>query len=194
MAADRLGVGFIGSGFNALFHLRSWVGIRDADVLGFWSPTASKREALDRRWRGTIAEIIRDGQAAGEFTDVDADDFLSGKAMLAAGVHLPRVSRQQYGAGKLVPLSTFASLETTTEPRDLRKFQQLNAVRIQGVIPPGVSLDQALSFLEEMLQHVPDDHLVEKLIGVGCFSQDRSDANPGTGVGSGCGVSRYQLR
>ena len=37
---------------------------------------------------------------------------------------------------KLVPLSTFASLRTTTEPRSLNKFQQLNAVRIQGVIPP----------------------------------------------------------
>src|SRR5262249_3414238 len=39
---------------------------------------------------------------------------------------------------RLVPLSTFASLKTTTEPRDLKKFQQLNAVRIQGVIPPPV--------------------------------------------------------
>jgi multidrug efflux pump len=50
---------------------------------------------------------------------------------------------------KLVPLSTFASLETSTEPRELKKFQQLNAVRIQGVIPPPVPLDQALGFLEE---------------------------------------------
>jgi multidrug efflux pump len=50
--------------------------------------------------------------------------------------------------GKLVPLSTFAGLRTTTEPRELKKFQQLNAVRIQGVIPPGISLDQALSHLE----------------------------------------------
>ena len=50
--------------------------------------------------------------------------------------------------GRLVPLSTFATLETSTEPRQLKRFQQLNAVRIQGVIPPGVSLDQALSFLE----------------------------------------------
>src|SRR3982751_6642497 len=50
---------------------------------------------------------------------------------------------------KLVPLSTFASLRDTTEPRDLKKFQQLNAVRIQGVIPPGVPLDQALRFLED---------------------------------------------
>ncbi len=50
--------------------------------------------------------------------------------------------------GKLVPLSTFATLNTSTEPRELKKFQQLNAVRIQGVIPPNVSLDQALKFLE----------------------------------------------
>src|SRR5213082_1516473 len=33
---------------------------------------------------------------------------------------------------RLVPLSTFATLRTTTEPRDLKKFQQLNAVRIQS--------------------------------------------------------------
>jgi multidrug efflux pump len=50
---------------------------------------------------------------------------------------------------KLVPLSTFATLRTTSEPRDLKKFQQLNAVRIQGVIPPPVPLDQALRFLED---------------------------------------------
>ncbi|HVZ59152.1 MAG TPA: efflux RND transporter permease subunit, partial [Terriglobales bacterium] len=49
---------------------------------------------------------------------------------------------------KLVPLSTFAKVETTTQPRDLKKFQQLNAVRIQGVIPPQVPLDQALTYLE----------------------------------------------
>jgi multidrug efflux pump len=50
--------------------------------------------------------------------------------------------------GTLVPLSTFATLQTTAEPRELKKFQQLNAVRIQGVIPPPVPLDTALSFLE----------------------------------------------
>jgi multidrug efflux pump len=50
--------------------------------------------------------------------------------------------------GKLVPLSTFATMRNSTEPRELKRFQQLNAVRIQGVVPPGVSLDQALSYLE----------------------------------------------
>ena len=57
-------------------------------------------------------------------------------------------------ADKLVPLSTFATLRTTTEPRSLNKFQQLNAVRIQGVIPPGVPLDRALTFLEDQAKQV----------------------------------------
>jgi multidrug efflux pump len=40
-------------------------------------------------------------------------------------------------------------LNTTTQPRSLNKFQQLNAVRIQGVIPPSVPLDKALTYLED---------------------------------------------
>jgi multidrug efflux pump len=52
-------------------------------------------------------------------------------------------------SNQLVPLSTFAHIETTTQPRSLNKFQQLNAVRIQGVIPPAVPLDKALTFLED---------------------------------------------
>jgi multidrug efflux pump len=63
---------------------------------------------------------------------------------------------------KLVPLSTFASLRTTTEPRTLNKFQQLNAVRIQGVIPPNVPLDKALTFLEtEAKQVLPQGFTVD---------------------------------
>jgi len=57
-------------------------------------------------------------------------------------------------ADKLVPLSTFATLKTTTEPRSLNKFQQLNAVRIQGVIPPPVPLDKALTFLEDQAHQI----------------------------------------
>jgi len=56
--------------------------------------------------------------------------------------------------GQLVPLSTFASIKTTTEPRQLNKFQQLNAVTIQGVIPPNVPLDKALTFLEDQAKQI----------------------------------------
>jgi len=67
------------------------------------------------------------------------------------------------GSGdKLVPLSTFATLRTTTEPRELKKFQQLNAVRIQGVIPPGVPLDKALRTLEDEAKKIlPQGYTVD---------------------------------
>ncbi|HEY8899504.1 MAG TPA: efflux RND transporter permease subunit [Chthoniobacterales bacterium] len=55
--------------------------------------------------------------------------------------------------GKLVPLSTFATIETTAQPRSLNRFQQMNAVRIQGVIPPGVPLDSALKVLEDEVKN-----------------------------------------
>ncbi|MEK7381082.1 MAG: Gfo/Idh/MocA family oxidoreductase, partial [Gemmatimonadota bacterium] len=45
MTARRLGVGFVGSGFNARFHMQSWTGVRDADVLGVWSPNRRRAEA-----------------------------------------------------------------------------------------------------------------------------------------------------
>jgi multidrug efflux pump len=51
--------------------------------------------------------------------------------------------------GKLVQLSTFATLKSTTEPRTLNRFQQLNSPKIQGALPPGITLDQGLKVLEE---------------------------------------------
>lgn len=54
MGSARLGIGFIGSGFNANFHLQAFQGVRDADVLGVWSPnrehareTAARARKLD---------------------------------------------------------------------------------------------------------------------------------------------------
>src|SRR5690349_5670091 len=40
-----LGVGFIGSGFNAKFHMLGWVGVRDGDVRGVWSPNRKNASA-----------------------------------------------------------------------------------------------------------------------------------------------------
>ena len=39
-APDRLGVGFVGSGFNARFHMQGFLAVRDAEVRGVWSPNA----------------------------------------------------------------------------------------------------------------------------------------------------------
>jgi len=37
MSKKRLGIGIIGAGFVANFHIRSWVGVRDADIMGIVS-------------------------------------------------------------------------------------------------------------------------------------------------------------
>src|SRR5258705_11990105 len=52
MAPGRLGVGFIGSGFVTRFHIQSWVGVRDADVLGVYSPNREHAEATANFARG----------------------------------------------------------------------------------------------------------------------------------------------
>jgi predicted dehydrogenase len=41
----RLGVGFVGSGFNARFHMQALRAVRDADVRGVWSPNAKHATA-----------------------------------------------------------------------------------------------------------------------------------------------------
>jgi len=39
-----LGIGIIGGGFIARFHIRSWVGVRDADILGIFDPDTKRAE------------------------------------------------------------------------------------------------------------------------------------------------------
>ena len=51
MTGSRLGVGFIGSGFVTKFHLEAWRGVRDADVLGIYSPNSTHAEATAARAR-----------------------------------------------------------------------------------------------------------------------------------------------
>jgi ornithine cyclodeaminase/alanine dehydrogenase-like protein (mu-crystallin family) len=51
MTGSKLGVGFIGSGFVTKFHLEAWRGVRDADVLGVYSPNGAHAEAAAARAR-----------------------------------------------------------------------------------------------------------------------------------------------
>ena len=48
--ADRLGVGFIGSGFNARFHMQAFVGVRDADVHRRLEPEPGRMPRRPRSW------------------------------------------------------------------------------------------------------------------------------------------------
>jgi len=44
MKKKALGVGIVGGGFNARFHIRAWVGVRNADILGIFDPDGKRAE------------------------------------------------------------------------------------------------------------------------------------------------------
>jgi hypothetical protein len=81
--------------------------------------------------------------------------------------------------GKLVQLSTFATLKDSTEPRSLNRFQQLNAAKIQGAFPPGVTLDQALKVLEDAAKDLPKGFSIDYS---GESRQLRTEGNKLTGL------------
>ena len=49
---------------------------------------ARKREALERRWRNTIAEVVREGQGSGEFGHSDPERFATYLSALMDGLAL----------------------------------------------------------------------------------------------------------
>ncbi|MCG6899400.1 MAG: efflux RND transporter permease subunit [Gammaproteobacteria bacterium] len=52
-------------------------------------------------------------------------------------------------AGELVPLSSIVSFDTTVEPSKRTQFQQLNSISVEGVMATGVTLGEAVNYLEE---------------------------------------------
>jgi multidrug efflux pump len=56
--------------------------------------------------------------------------------------------------GELVPASTIVSLVPSTQPRNLAKMQQLNAATISLLPAPGVSMGDALDFLNAAAREV----------------------------------------
>jgi predicted dehydrogenase len=85
-ANQRLGVGFIGSGFNARFHLQAFRAVRDADVLGVWSPSAQRAQET-----AALARKLDVGQAKafGSIADMVADPAID--AIWLCGPNFARV-------------------------------------------------------------------------------------------------------
>ncbi len=71
MGEKRLGIGFIGGGFIARFHIKSLIGVRDADVLGVVSKSRDTAEeaAILAREIG-----VGDAKAYDSITDMVADN------------------------------------------------------------------------------------------------------------------------
>ena len=70
MTDRRLGIGFVGSGFNARFHMLGFQAVRDADIRGVWSPNAARAgeaaayartlDVGDAKSYPSIAEMVAD--------------------------------------------------------------------------------------------------------------------------------------
>ena len=69
----RLGVGFVGSGFNTRFHIQAFRGVRDADVLGVWSPLREHAESAAALARELD---VGNAKAYGSITEMVADPFI----------------------------------------------------------------------------------------------------------------------
>src|SRR6266446_3902100 len=57
--------------------------------------------------------------------------------------------------GQQVPLSTVLSIETATDPNSLTHYNQLNSATFQAVPMPGVTVGQAVDFLEGEARKLP---------------------------------------
>jgi multidrug efflux pump len=69
----------------------------------------------------------------------------------------PRMLDNYYlraASGELVPLSTLVSFHRSVEPSKRSQFQQLNALTVQGVPAPGVTLGEALGYLETQAREI----------------------------------------
>jgi multidrug efflux pump len=58
------------------------------------------------------------------------------------------------GGGDQVPLSTLVRIETTVEPSKRTQFQQLNSLTVQGLMLPGVTLGDAMAYLEQQSKEI----------------------------------------
>jgi predicted dehydrogenase len=121
----RLGIGFVGGGFITRFHVQSFVGVRDADVLGCWSP---RRESAERV--ATLARALDVGacKAYGSITEMVADPAI--QALWICGPNHARienieeiVSAIESGKGSLLGIACekplARNLEEAIKVRDL---------------------------------------------------------------------------
>jgi multidrug efflux pump len=86
---------------------------------------------------GYVNRFVNEGRSYRVIPQVERGRRLNADQLLSYYVRGPE--------GKLIPLSTIATLKHTVQPRSLNRFQQLNAVKIIG---GGPGLDPALKKLE----------------------------------------------
>ena len=96
----------------------------------------------------------------------------SPQALLDIPVRIPN--------GELVPFGSLVSLQRSTEPRALTRFQQKDGFKIYGAILPGTTKDQGLRLIESIAERtLPDGYVLDYL---GESRELRSEGSTMTGV------------
>jgi predicted dehydrogenase len=85
MKKKYLGIGIIGGGFIARFHIRSWVGVRDADILGIFDP--------DEKRAGEAAALARKLKVGNAKTYKSISDMIADPAIDALWIGAPNYTR-----------------------------------------------------------------------------------------------------
>src|SRR6202030_2496607 len=97
--------------------------------------------------RGKVDRSNLEGRSYQLIPQVPRDLRLSPESL--GGYYVPTATGQQ------VPLSTIVSIETATDPNALTHYNQLNAATFQAVPMPGVTVGQAVDFLEGLAKELP---------------------------------------
>jgi predicted dehydrogenase len=107
MTSERLGIGFVGSGFNARFHIQSLTSVREIDVRGVYSPNEKNAASTAKLARDLD---VGDARAYKSIRDMVADPAID--ALWLCGPNHARISNIEDivgaikdGAGKLKGLA-----------------------------------------------------------------------------------------
>ncbi len=106
------------------------------------------RFSLDGRSYKVIPQVAREFRLQ---PDALKDYYVrpgSGELVNLSSALTPTGVVRQAGAAPLVPLADFIHLQQSVEPSQRTQFQQLNSLTLQGVMAPGVTLGDALTYLE----------------------------------------------
>ena len=133
MASDRLGIGFIGSGFITRFHIQSMVGVRDADVRGVWSPSGKHAESA--------AALARDLEVGAARTFPSIETMVADPAIDAIWICGPNHTRLENIEAVCAAVSTGATLRglACEKPlaRTVREARRMRTVVAETGLPHG---------------------------------------------------------
>ncbi|WP_448561772.1 efflux RND transporter permease subunit [Trichothermofontia sp.] len=127
----------------------------------------------DRRY-----EVIVQAEPAFRDTPEDIGQFYvrSDRAVTAPPSNRGSSSRTPQAAGQLVPLSQIVTVEATTTPPKINRFNRFRASTLEASLAPGVSLGEALDALDDLARRVLPADIRTTLTGESLEFRDAGQA------------------